>query len=54
MNQPNEIMTREQILSYIETEWPEINDPEHCVDFVVRNQHTDPIDKILGYYVRMA
>ena len=47
-------MTREQILSYIETEWPEIHDPEHCVDFVIRNQHTDPIDKILGYYVRMA
>ena len=51
MKQP---MTREQILKYIETEWPEIQDADRCADFVLRNQHNDPVDKILGYYTRMA
>jgi hypothetical protein len=46
------MFTREAIIEYIKTEWPEVTDPQYCSAFLLNAQTTDDLDKGICYYER--
>ena len=46
------MFTLETIIDYIETEWPDVTDPQHCAAFLLNAETTDDLDKGICYYQR--
>jgi hypothetical protein len=47
------------LISYIQEEWPDIMDKEDCANFILRNlnprdPHMSTIDQLCGFFVRHA
>ena len=46
------IHTKEDIIDYIEREWPEVTDPRHCASMIGRLIERTTLDKAICYYQR--
>ena len=46
------MFTPQEIIDYIELEWPEVTDPRHCSAFLTKTETYDDLDKGICFYER--
>jgi hypothetical protein len=44
--------TKQEVVDYIEREWPEVTDPRHCASMIERLLERTTLDKAICYYQR--
>ncbi len=43
---------RQEIIDYIELEWPEVTDPRHCSAFMLEAENYEELDQRICFYER--
>ena len=46
------MFTRQEIIDYIELEWPEVTDPRHCSAFMLKAESYAELDERICFYER--
>jgi len=46
------MFTQQEIIDYIELEWPEVTDPRHCSAFLLKAESYADLDQGICYYER--
>ena len=46
------MFTTQEVIDYIELEWPEVTDAKHCASFVSNAESYQDLDMAICYYER--